>query len=339
MKKIILFILVIVLSTFFLVQTGLAADAEYKIRCSLGLPEQQFMAREFIDWANLIEKKTNGRVDVEMYFSGQLYKDVPVIEAIQIGAVEAGNVYTNFIETIVPDFAIFNLPLLYDTTAELEKVFDSNIGRILINKAESKGLKILGRFYWPQEDIAFVSTKQIKVPGDVKGLKVRATASAQADWLKTLGAAPVYISGAEMYMGFQRGTLDSALSALAGTVERKLYEVAEYTTFLGVCVTIAMPTMNKRYFDKLPEDIQQAILEASAEMNEMSAEYAVNEHHRILEKAKELKVNMYYPTEEELLLWRAGTRDIWRKSLVKQPKVLVLADEVLDMLGKADYFK
>jgi len=339
MRKITLFILVIVLSTFFLVQTGLAADAEYKIRCSIGLPEHMFVAREFKDWANLIEEKTNGKVDVEIYFGGQLYKDVPVIEAIQIGAVEAGNIYSNFIESVVPELGVFNLPLLFDTTAELEKVFDSDIGKILLNKAESKGLKILGRFFWPQEDIAFVSTKQIKVPKDLKGLKVRATASAQADWLKSLGAAPVYISGSEMYMGFQRGTLDAAISALTGTVERKLYEVATYTTFLGGCSTIAMPTINKRYFSKLPEDIQQAIIEASVEMSAKSAEYAVNLHNELLGEAKELKINMYHPTEEELLLWRVGLKDTWRKSLAKQPGVLVLADGVLDLLGKADYFK
>jgi len=339
MKKSILFVLTIVLLTFFFVQTGLAADAEYKIRCSLGLPDQHFMTQQFKNWAGLIEEKTNGRVDVKIFYSGQLYKDVPVIEAIQVGAVEAGNIYSNFIETIVPEFGIFNLPLLYDTTAELEKIFDSRVGRILVNKAETKGLKILGRFFWPQEDIAFVSTKQIKVPEDLKGLKVRATASAQADWLKTLGAAPVYISGSEMYMGFQRGTLDAALSALAGTVQRKLYEVADYTTFLGVCVTIAMPTMNKKYFDKLPEDIQQAILEASAEMNAKSAEYAVNVSKEIVENAKELKVDMYFPTEEDLILWRDGIRGTWRKSLAKQPGALLLADEVLDLLGKADYFK
>ena len=39
MKKSILFVLTIVLLTLFFVQTGLAADAEYKIRFSIGLPE------------------------------------------------------------------------------------------------------------------------------------------------------------------------------------------------------------------------------------------------------------------------------------------------------------
>ena len=276
---------------------------------------------------------------MEIYYSGQLYSDVKVIEAIQVGAVEAANIYTNYLETVVPEFVIFNLPLLYDTTAELEKVFDSNIGKILINKAESKGFKILGRFLWPQEDIAFVSTKPIKVPGDVKGLKIRATASPQADWLQSLGAAPTFVTGAEMYMGFQRGTLDASLSALAATVERKLYEVAPYTTFLGVCVTIGMPTMNKKYFDKLPEDIQKAIMEASAEMNAASAEYAVNTHNRLLEEVKELPATLYFPTEEELKIWKAGIKDVWKKSLAKQPEALVLVDEVLDLLGKSEYFK
>ena len=339
MKKSISFVLTIVLLTFFLVQTGLAADAEYKIRCSLGPPENHFISEQFRDWANLIKEKTDGRVEVELYYSQQLYKDAEVIEAIQTGAIESGCVYTFRLATMIPEFEIFNMPMLFDTTAEEEKVLNGRIGKMLANKSETKGLKYLGWFYWPQEDLGFVSTKEIKVPGDLKGLKIRGLSVVGANWFESLGASPAYISGAELYMAFQRGTLDAAIGQVAGMITRKQYEVAPYMICLGTSAMGSLPMINKRYFSKLPEDIQQAIIEASAEVTAKSAEFAVNEHKKYLEQAEELKINVYQPTEEDLVLWRSGLRDIWRKSFIKKPTALILADEVLDLLGKAEYFK
>ena len=341
MKKSILFVLTIVLLTFFFVQTGLAAasNPEYKIRCSLGPPENHFISEQFRDWANLIKEKTDGRVEVEIYYCQQLYKDAEVIEAIQTGAIEAGCVYTFRLATMIPEFEIFNMPMLFDTTAEEEKILNSHIGGMLAKKAETKGLKYLGWFYWPQEDLGFVSTKEIKVPGDLKGLKIRGLSVVGAKWFESLGASPAYISGAELYMAFQRGTLDAAIGQVAGMISRKQYEVAPYMICLGTSAMGSLPMINKRYFSKLPEDIQQAIIEAGTEVSAKSAEFAVNEHNKYLEQAEELKINVYFPTEEDLILWRSGVRDIWRKSYVKKPIALMLADEVLDLLGKAEYFK
>jgi len=329
MKKSILFVLTIVLLTFFFVQIGLAADAEYKIRCSLGPPENHFISEQFRDWANLIKEKTNGR-----------YKDNQVIEAIQTGAIEAGCAYTFALATMIPEFEIFNLPMLFDTTAEQEKVLNSRIGKILANKTETKGLKYLGWFYWPQEDLGFVSTKEIKVPGDFKGLKIRGLSGVAANWFELLGASPAYISGAELYMAFQRGTLDAANGQLAGMITRKQYEVAPYIILSVSGGSMgSLPVINKRYFSKLPEDIQQAIIEAGAEVTAKSAEFAVNEHNKYSKQAEELKINVYQSTEQDLVLWRSGLRDIWRKSFIKKPTVLILADEALDLLGKAEDFK
>ena len=340
MKKSILFVLTIVLLSFFLVQTGLAADVEYKIRCSLGPPENHFISEQFRDWANLIKEKTDGRVEVELYYSQQLYKDSQVIEAIQTGAIEAGCAYTFALATMIPEFEIFNMPMLFDTTAEQEKVLNSRIGKILANKTETKGLKYLGWFYWPQEDLGFVSTKEIKVPGDFKGLKIRGLSGVAAKWFESLGASPAYISGAELYMAFQRGTVDAANGQLAGMITRKQYEVAPYMILSVSGGSMgSLPVINKRYFSKLPEDIQQAIIEAGAEVSAKSAELALNEHDKYLKQAEELKINVYHPTEEDLILWRSGVRDIWRKSFIKKPTALILAGEVLDLLGKAEYFK
>lgn len=339
MKKSIIFVLTIVLLTFFFVQIGLAADAEYKIRCSIGCPDSHFIGQQFINWANLIKEKTDGRVEVELYFNGQLYSDKDVIEAIQTGAIEAGCVYTFALATMIPEFEIFNMPMLFDTTAEEEKVLNGRIGKMLANKSETKGLKYLGWFYWPQEDLGFVSTKEIKVPGDLKGLKIRGLSVVGAKWFESLGASPAYISGAELYMGFQRGTVDAAIGQIIGLIQRKQYEVAPHMICLGTSAMGSLPMINKRYFGKLPEDIQEAIIEASAEATVSSVEYGLNVHNKLLEQAKELNINVYHPTEEDLILWRTGIRDIWRKSYVKKPIALILADEVIDLLGKAEYFK
>jgi len=338
LKKSIIFILVVVLSTFFLVQTGLAAGAEYKIRFTTGFPDYHYMAKQFTELGNLIEEKTDGRVKVEIYYGGQLYKDNQAIEAVQTEMIEAGAVHTFLLSTIVPEFEIFNLPLLFNTTSEVFKVY-SHFKDIFVKKLEEKNLVILAGICDSSEQFCLISKKVIKRPEDLRGLKIRATSNVCAEWFKTFGAEPGYISGAELYMALQRGTMNAAGSQLAGLIQRKQYEVANNATMLPWIANMAIAVINRKYLAKLPEDIQQGILEAGSEVSANSVEYVVSEANKLKEKAIELNINVYNPTEEDLIIWRSGMKEMWRKSYAKKPIVLVMANEVIDLLDKAEHFK
>src|SRR3954471_20984440 len=95
----------------------------------------------------LAEAATNGRVKVEVYPNSQLYKDKEELEALQIGAVQMlAPSLAKFGPLGVKEFEVFDLPFIFDDTAELHKVTQGAVGRQLLGKLDAKGIK--GLAFW-----------------------------------------------------------------------------------------------------------------------------------------------------------------------------------------------
>jgi TRAP-type C4-dicarboxylate transport system substrate-binding protein len=239
---------------FCLCNIGLCyAQEKYTMRFSHGLPEDHFIANQYQEWATLINERSKGVLKVEIYPSAQLFKDLEVIRAIQMGTIESGGAYSFNIARSVSEFNILDVPFLFHTTEEMLKVAKSEVGTLLIRAAEKQGIKVLAWFPFPQEGEGILSKKPIKVPSDCKGLVARATGPPSAQLIKLWGGGASSLSGAEVYMGLQRGTIGATFSTIETSVERKIYEVAPYSVILPWGAVFAMPLMNAEFFNKLPK--------------------------------------------------------------------------------------
>src|SRR6202162_6498018 len=124
----------------------------------------------------LAEERTKGRVKVEVYPNSQLFKDGEEMEALQLGSVQmlAPSV-AKFGPLGAREFEVFDLPYIFDSFADLHKVTEGPVGKMLFQKLESK--RIIGLAYWDNGFKDFSANKPLKLPGDVKGLKMRIPAS------------------------------------------------------------------------------------------------------------------------------------------------------------------
>ena len=112
------------------------------------------------------------------------------------------------------------------------------------------------------------------------------------------------MSGAELYMALQRGTVDGAIGAIAQLVERKLYEVSPYLIRLPVMYTVAVICMNIDFFSKLPKELQQVVLDVSKEVEKKSPQPAMEADIRNINILKEKGLPLpYTPTQAEMALW------------------------------------
>src|SRR3982750_1087068 len=124
----------------------------------------------------LAEERTKGRVKVEVYPNSSLFKDGEEMEALQLGSVQLlAPSLAKFGPLGVREFEVFDLPYMFDNYAELHKVTDGPIGKSLFQKLESKG--IVGLAYWDNGFKDMSANKALKLPGDVKGLKMRIQSS------------------------------------------------------------------------------------------------------------------------------------------------------------------
>lgn len=293
------------------------------IRFSHALPEKHYIASQFRAWADLVMQKSNGTLEVQIYPSAQLFKDPDVWEAVMTGAIESGHTYSYVNTRYVPEVSAIMTWYLWDSTEEVYQVGVKGPLRAKIDAENEKmGIKILAWLPWHIEDFAFLTTKQVKVPADMKGLTVRATMPEDVVWYKRWGVNPSYISGSELYMALQRGVLQGALATVATSVERKLYEVAPYAVLVPFYDQISIIGINKRFFDKLAPEQQKALVDAAKEVEGKSLAAAMKDYEEIMKRAQELGIKVYKPTPEEMKLWQEGKDEIRRQVYKDQPQVL-----------------
>jgi len=304
----------------------------YTIRFAHGLPGTHWMGMEYAKWGKMVNEESNGRLKVEVYSGGQLYNDKKLISAVKTAACEMGSVYTFTLGTIIPEFKSLAIPFVLKNRDDFLKTINGDLGKELFGKIEEKGLKPLEWVVWglsgPEEEQGIISTTPVHVPSDLKGKIIRVISSEQIQYVQEYcGASTTYVSGAELYMAFQRGTLNATFAGISHLVDRKLYEVAPYFTIFPHADVCSVMIMNKQFYDKLPEELQQVIINVSGKIQKDSEERSRYINKVYFLKAKELvrgRGEIYLPTNEEMALWSKNIVDYWKEVTEGSPETFDL---------------
>src|ERR1700709_1712912 len=147
----------------------------------------------------LAEKATRGRVKGELCPNSTLYKDKEELEALQLGAVQMlAPSLAKFGPLGVKEFEVFDLPYILPDKAALQKVTEGPLGKKLFKKLETKG--IVGLAYWDNGFKVMSANKQIRLPDDFKGMKMRIQSSKVLEaQMRALNALPQQMAFSEVY--------------------------------------------------------------------------------------------------------------------------------------------
>lgn len=253
-------------------------------------------------FAKRVGELTAGKVRVEVYANSTLYKDKEEMEALQLGAVQMlAPSLAKFGPLGVKEFEVFDLPFIFDNAAELTKVTQGPVGKMLLAKLESKGVK--GLAYWDNGFKSFSANRPFKSPNDFKGLKMRIQSSKVLEaQMRSVGAIPQVMAFSEVYQALQTGVVDGTENPHSNLYTQKMHEVQKYVTltahgYLGYAVIT-----NKKFWDGLPVSVrgqlEQALQEATAYANKIANE----ENDSALEKVKASgKTQVYTPSPAERL--------------------------------------
>ena len=107
---------------------------------------------------------------------------------------------------------------------------------------------------------AFMWTrKPVRTLEDVKGLRIRSPGGHQTNYIKALGAEPVFMPMGDVYLSMETGTIDGIVTCPPLVIGFKLFEVAKYGTIATFgCVTEGV-IMNERSWRNTPDDLKPLI--------------------------------------------------------------------------------
>lgn len=250
------------------------AQITMKVACN-GLNDVQH------EWVKLyaarVEERAKGRIKTSTHPGGQLGTTPRMIEAVQLGSVEAYTVPAENFVGLDQRFQITGAPGWYRDLEHAKKtILDPRVREPILKLGEPKGLKgISVILYGP---ISYASRQPIRTPDDFKGRKVRVAASKlQEVPLQKLGATPVPIPLGEVLPALQQGTVDAVRLSINLFNNFKYYDVTKTVTLTEEAVFVTVGVLSKVWFDKLPPDLQAILVEEAAKLNEELSNWSLKQ--------------------------------------------------------------
>ena len=295
-----------------------AHGAEKKIVFRLGhtLSPGNFLYNDFELFKKLAEEKSGGKVEVLIYPGGQLGSDVQLVEQVGQKAIEAAGSSSNNIAAISDIYLWSNLPYLFTDLAAAQKVFAGEIGEDCKKRfEESTRYKILMYADYGGTRTLYTARKQVKTPGDLKGMKLRTTATPiEQDFVRALGANPTPIAWMEIFMGLEQGVVEGLFNDNVWIYSAKHHEVCKYATVVpGTIYATHLLLVNKEVFNAYPEDVKKALLDAARETQAANFANSAKSDALLEEDMKKIGMSFYRTTPEETEAFRQAGRGIWEK--------------------------
>jgi TRAP-type C4-dicarboxylate transport system substrate-binding protein len=221
-------------------------------------------------FANFVNDRSKGRIKITHYDFGAIVQPFDVFDAVSKGTVEMGTSCGAYYTQKLPEGDIeYGLPFdglpLYFYHEMAYKYKDGQYMKILRDVYAKRGIHYL--VVTPTSGYGFMTNFPIRKIEDLKGRKMRTTGTIMIEMMKQLGAAPVAIPGAEMYMALQRKTVDGITLLYYLLESNKLAEVVKYVTLPDIYNTCSLNLlMNLEAYNKLPDDLKKLVNDTAEEV-------------------------------------------------------------------------
>jgi tripartite ATP-independent transporter DctP family solute receptor len=247
-----------------------------------------------------VEAKSEGRIAVKIFDSGQLGQDPAVIGEMAFGTIDMMISTTSNAVQQIPEFGIFTMPYLFESMdSELEIVGPGSAVHAHFEDIYAErgiGMKLLAL---GASGARNMSTADVVVtgPDDLKGLKMRTPPSPMdSQTWSAFGMLPVTVAWGELYAAMQTGVAEAMESSLPGYTGSKLYEVAPNLTLTQHTLQVNHTSMSEVSWNKLPEDLQTIVQDAAISANAYGVEKAKEYDAALVETlASEHGVTVSYP--------------------------------------------
>ena len=216
-------------------------------------------------------EKTNGRIWMEIYPSGQLGDDAECYQGMQMGAVDMyrGNAssLTDFGKNQISALA---LPYIFRDRNHFWDVCTSELGDSILANLQECGTGMVALCFLDEgARNFFTTTKPVTKLADLAGQKIRVQQSAlMMDTVAALGASPTPVDYAELYTALQSGIVDGAENPPASYYSNKFYEVAPYYVLDGHTYSPSVILISEMMWNSLSAE-DQAIMREVADMTEV----------------------------------------------------------------------
>jgi len=282
-------------------------EPEKTIRLAHGLDTNHPVHNAMVFMGKQLAEKSNGKLKVAIYPSGQLGAERECLELLQIGSLDITKVSAAVLENFIPEYKVLSVPYIFKNKDHAFAVFDGEIGEELLLKGEVFRLRGL-TFYDAGSRSFYTKERAVNTPEDLEGLKIRVQKSNMAvAMVNLLGGSPTPISWGELYTALQQGVVDGAENNLPSFYTSKHYEVCKFYSLDEHTAVPDVLLIGTDSWNGFTPQEQQWIKEAADESALYQRKLWAASEKESLNAIKQAGVEIRYPDKT---LFEEKTRDI-----------------------------
>lgn len=306
--------------------------AEKILKMGIGDPEDSDAGAFAKKFKQIVEEKTNGKVDVQLFPNCSLGDEGEMFQNVRRGTLDMTCIGVGNAVPFVSPLGVYTLPYLLKNDDQVVKATTGELFDYFNDVAKKRGgVRILGNCYTNFRHLTN-SVRPVTKLEDVKGLKIRVPASKiNVATYKAWDANPVPMGWAETFTALQQGVVDGQDNPYVVNNSVKMQEVQRYLTELHHQYSLQPLFIGEKTFESLSPELQKILVDAGME----AQMYMIDWQKENSQKAREAmeKAGVKVSTLEDEPEWEKRARAVWPEfyEFVGGKEVI---DKVLKAIGE-----
>jgi tripartite ATP-independent transporter DctP family solute receptor len=226
-----------------------------------------------VEWANRVNEAIGDQAMVEVFGSSQLGTDQEMMQKLKLGTLDFSQP-SSIMTTVMPEFGLFDMPYLVKDRQHAGCIASEIIMPELAPKLEEEGYKLVGVWENGFRNITN-NVRPIVTPEDLKDIKLRTPRGVwRVKMFETYGANPTPMAFSEVFVALQTGVIDGQENPYVNIYGAKFQEVQKYLSETNHVYTPSFPTASLKRWNSWPEEVQNALLEQAAAVQDWTYEVA-----------------------------------------------------------------
>jgi TRAP-type C4-dicarboxylate transport system substrate-binding protein len=302
-----------------------AADAT-TLRVADSFPVGHFIPKgSTLPFMEEVTKRTGGKVKFEYFPAQQLGKAPDLLNLTQSGVADIGYVGMSYVSDKMPLSSVAQLPGAFPTSCKGTLAYWKIAKGETMMKSEFGVNKVRPLFAIVLEPYQFYTTsKPVRGPQDVKGLKLRSTGGAMDIFARKIGAVPVRMAAPEVRESLSRGTLDGLIFPNESVLSYDLQSFLKHGTRGGNFGSfVAAYVVSDNVWRKLPKDVQEVMTEVGETVTRSLCKDVDANIEKAQKQIAEAGVTYHTLTPEELKPFESISDEVareWADGLDKRGK-------------------
>jgi len=234
------------------------AEEAYVLKFATLAPHGSTWMNIIADWANQVEKESQGRLKFKLYGGGVSGDEPDVLRKIRFGQLHGGAMTGHGIGYIYSPARVLEIPFLFRSYDEVDHVRAQLMPEIR-EGFHRNDFELLG---WME--VGFIQLFSRVPIYSIDDMKKRRIWLWQGDPLGTAffaasGLSPISLPITEVFTSLSTGLIDTTIAPPLGAIALQWFTKTPYMTDIPVMDGIGGLIVSRKFFDGLPKDLQQLL--------------------------------------------------------------------------------